>query len=290
MDPERIREQIASFPVWHYRFDLAGIPTPIRDERMVVRHAERRRYFFDPVVDLCGGSLRGKRVLDLGCNAGFWSLLAIEAGADYVLGVDGRESNVAQARFVFEVKEVEAERYCFLTGNVYDVDYASFGEFDVVLNFGLMYHLSKPMALLERIAAVNTDLHVIDTGILPLPGSFLYYGRENMGDPANATESELVSRPSKEAIRDMMGVLGYRAVVLRPDFRDYTGSRQYRLGFRRAFLCAKRSDLSALRAPTEPFESAPRRFLAPLWSAVRLARASRRALRGSRGGSAPGGA
>src|SRR5215212_7167970 len=30
------------------------------------------KYFFDPLVHLLGGSLTGKRALDLGCNAGFW--------------------------------------------------------------------------------------------------------------------------------------------------------------------------------------------------------------------------
>lgn len=278
MDEQEIRERIASFPVWHYRFELAGVPTPIRDPRMVVRHAERKRYFFDPVVELCGGSLRGKRVLDLGCNAGFWSLQAAEAGADFVLGVDGREQNVEQARFVFEAKGIGAERHRFLAGNVYDVDYAAHGEFDVVLNLGLLYHLAKPMALLERVAAVNTDLHVIDTGILPLPGPFLQYGREDRDDPANATESELVSRPTKETLRDMLATLGYRSVVLRPGFRDWTGSPQYRRGFRRAFLGAKRSDLGALRAPTEPFEAPVSGLLAPLWWLYRGARAARFAL------------
>src|SRR5690606_28533614 len=91
MDQEQIRQKIASFPRWHYQFDLAGNLTPIFREKWIIRHRERKRYFFDPVVDLCGGSLKGKRVLDLGCNAGFWSLNAAEAGADFVLGVDGRQ-------------------------------------------------------------------------------------------------------------------------------------------------------------------------------------------------------
>ena len=88
MDQEQIRQKIASFPRWHYQFDLAGNLTPIYREKWIIRHRERKRYFFEPVVDLFGGSLKGKRVLDLGCNAGFWSLNAAEAGADFVLGVD----------------------------------------------------------------------------------------------------------------------------------------------------------------------------------------------------------
>jgi len=71
---EEIRQKIASFPRWHYRFDLKGNLTPIFEERFANRHEQRKKYFFDPLVQLFGGSLAGKRVLDLGCNAGFWSL------------------------------------------------------------------------------------------------------------------------------------------------------------------------------------------------------------------------
>jgi len=59
----------------------------------------------EPLSELYGGSLKGKRVLDLGCNAGFWSLDALERGADFVLGLDGRRMHIDQANFVFEVKE-----------------------------------------------------------------------------------------------------------------------------------------------------------------------------------------
>lgn len=83
-DVHQLRERVAIFPRWHYEFDLNGVRTPIFNHRHVNRHEQRKNYFFRPLVRLCGGSLSGKRVLDLGCNAGFWSLMAIEAGADYV--------------------------------------------------------------------------------------------------------------------------------------------------------------------------------------------------------------
>jgi tRNA (mo5U34)-methyltransferase len=110
MQDEEIRQKIASFPRWHYQFDLRGNHTPIHKQGRVNRHTQRKKHFFDPVVSLFGGSLEGKRVLDLACNAGYWSLAAIEAGADYVLGIEGRQMHVDQASFVFEVKEVERDR------------------------------------------------------------------------------------------------------------------------------------------------------------------------------------
>jgi hypothetical protein len=70
MQDEEIRERIASFPHWHYQFDLKGNLTPIFKKGHVKRHAQRKKHFFDPLVGLFGGSLEGKRILDLGCNAG----------------------------------------------------------------------------------------------------------------------------------------------------------------------------------------------------------------------------
>lgn len=277
MDQEEIRQKIASFPRWHYQFDLAGNLTPIFREKWIIRHRERKRYFVDPVIDLFGGSLKGKRVLDLGSNAGFWSLTAAEAGADFVLGVDGRQMHVDQSNFVFEVKGIDKSRYHFALGNIYEFDFKQYGPFDIVFNFGLMYHIAKPMGLIELISEVNTDILVIDTGIIRMPGSFVRYRRESTDDPRATMEYDLVSSPSKEALRDMMGPFGYKSVCLKPQFRDYVGSKRYEVGLRRAFLGAKKTDLSKLRVPIEGWEEPMRWFHAPVWYGYRLVQAARRA-------------
>jgi 2-polyprenyl-3-methyl-5-hydroxy-6-metoxy-1,4-benzoquinol methylase len=277
MDQEQIRQKIASFPRWHYQFDLAGNLTPIFREKWIGRHQERKRYFVDPVVDLYGGSLEGKRVLDLGCNAGFWSLQAIEAGADFVMGVDGREMHKEQADFVFEVKGVDKSRYQFIVGNVYDVDYKKYGQFDVVFCFGLLYHLAKPMRLFELMSEINKDIFIIDTGIIRMPGSFLKYKQEKMTDPRATMEYELVSSPTKEAVRDMLQTVGYKAVCLKPEFRDWRGSKRYEIGMRRAFIGAKQSDLSRLKATIEPWEQPMRWYHAPAWYGYRVVQALRKA-------------
>lgn len=277
MDQEQIRQKIASFPRWHYQFDLAGNLTPIFREKWIIRHRERKRYFFDPVVDLYGGTLAGKRVLDLGCNAGFWSLNAAEAGASFVLGVDGRQMHVDQANFVFEVKGIDRSRYEFALGNIYEFDFKKYAPFDIVFCFGLMYHISKPMSLIELISEVNSDILIIDTGIIRLPGSFLRYRKESTEDPRATMEYDLVSSPTKEAIRDMVRPFGYQAVVLKPQFTDYTGSKRYEMGLRRAFLCAKQTDLKKLRVPIEPWEAPTVWYHAPVWYGYRLVQAARRA-------------
>ncbi len=44
------------------------------------------------------GDLKGKRVIDYGCGAGFFSVYAAQSGAAKVVGVDAEESALATAR------------------------------------------------------------------------------------------------------------------------------------------------------------------------------------------------
>lgn len=241
-----LRQRIAAFPRWHYEFDLDGIRTPVAVPGHEVRHAERRRYFFDPLVRLCGGSLRGRSVLDLGCNAGFWSLAAVEHGCDRVCGIDGRAMHVEQAELVFEVKGVPASRYRFVHGDVLDFDLSSLGSFDVVLCLGLLYHVNQPVQLLARAADVNSDILLIDTTIHPTEEAGFALRHDEPDDPRNALRAQLVLFPSASAVIAIVRSLGYHGLVLKPHFDNYLASRDFAQGRRRAFLCARQMDLSSL--------------------------------------------
>ncbi len=222
---EEIAKRVESFPAWHYRFDLDGVVTPIVDDRYPARHAARKAYFFDPLVRGLGGDLSGKRVLDLGCNAGFWSLAAIEAGCEHVLGVDGRQMHVDQAELVFEVNGVPRHRYEFRLADIFDLDLSDEGPFDIVLCLGLLYHVSKPMELFEWISRINSDILVVDTTLVGFPGSLLRLKREDLADPRSGIDYEIVSYPTRQAVIDMVRVFGYSVRLLQPRFSTWTGSR-----------------------------------------------------------------
>ena len=255
MEIQEIRQKINSFPRWHYQFDLKGNLTPVFDEvHTTNRHQQRKKLFFDPLVDLCGGSLAGKRVIDLGCNAGFWSLCSIESGCDFVLGIDGRQMHIDQANFVFQVKEIEESRYKFIAGNIYDLDFQQFGDFDIVFCLGLMYHISRPMVLMEKIAQVSSDILIVDTRLSRSPGSYLEICHDDLDEPRHAVDYELVMVPTRQAVADLAQQFGYSVEVLKPQFQDYTGCKSYQLGRRRAFLCAKETDISNLSVEVEPID------------------------------------
>ncbi len=250
MNPDELRSRIAAFPGWHYQFSFDGVTTPIWDERAITRHEERR-------------------VLDLGCNAGWWSLKAIEAGCDFVAGIDGRQMHIDQANLVFEAKRVDPARYQFTVGNVVTASWPA-GDFDVVLCLGLLYHISKPVELMERISDINTDLLVIDTEIIDVGGSYWLSRRESLGEPWNAVDFETVLIPSRQAVIDLAGQFGYTVVPLAPNPTSCHGMSDYLQGTRLAFMCAKRASLSGL-APDRG-DSRPSHLDAALRKSLRTAR------------------
>ncbi len=234
-------ERINSFPRWHYQFNLRGHLTPIFSKGHINRHAQRKKYFFDPLVQFYGGSLKGKRVLDLGCNAGFWSLLSVQAGCDFVLGIDGRQMHIDQANLVFEAHEIEKPRYAFIKDNIFKTDLTKWEKFDIVLFLGLLYHINKPVELLEKISQINTEILVIDTQVARRGGSYFEVLQEPCEEPRNAIDQEMIFHPTKQAVLALANQFGYAPRMLKPAFSSYEDSYDYLFGYRRAFYCAKKA-------------------------------------------------
>jgi tRNA (mo5U34)-methyltransferase len=89
--------------------------------------------------------LSGKTVLDIGCNAGFYSIEMKRRGAARVVGIDSDERYLAQARFAADVLGAEIE---FQNRSVYEV--AGLRErFDIVIFMGVLYHLRHPLLALD---------------------------------------------------------------------------------------------------------------------------------------------
>jgi SAM-dependent methyltransferase len=247
MQAEELEERVAAFPRWNYEFDLGqGVRTPVSHRGQANRHEQRRRYFFDALLRLLGGTLEGHRVLDLGCNAGFWSLAAVEAGADFVLGVDAQQVYIDQAKLVFEAKGVEPARFRFERGNIFARDFDE--QFDVVLCLGVMEVTAKPVELFELMSGVGAQEILLDTVISRARSSFFEISRLN--DPRAAVEHEMVLVPSRDAVIELARNFGFDAVPVAYNITDYTGLEDYRSRQRLAFICSRRTSLA--RVPRAP--------------------------------------
>jgi SAM-dependent methyltransferase len=256
MEARELEERIAAFPGWRYRFEFeGGVRTPVSAHGMVNRHAQRRRYFFEALLGLLGGSLRGHRVLDLGCNAGFWALEALEAGADFVLGVDAQQAYLDQASLVFEAKGVAPARYRFEQGDVFGHVFDE--KFDVVLCLGLMDHVARPFELFGLMAGVGAELIVIDTEVSRARASIFeltrLYGTTDVLD-----HNPQVLIPSRSAMAELAGQFGFETVPLELNVEDYTGMGDYRRHRRLAFICSS-------TVPVDGLAAAPPLPLFPWW-------------------------
>lgn len=89
--------------------------------------------------------LRGRTVLDVGCNAGFYSIEMARRGADRVVAIDSDPRYLAQAQLAAEVTGARIELHRM---SVYEV--ARLGErFDFVIFMGVLYHLRHPLLALD---------------------------------------------------------------------------------------------------------------------------------------------
>ncbi len=252
MNAEELQDRIAAFPVWNYQFDFdGGISTPLAERDRVNRQEQRRRYFFDALLNVCGGSLQGRRVLDLGCGAGFWALQAIEAGADFVLGVDARSTYIEQANLVFEAKAVDPSRYRFDEQNLFDYELRE--QFDVVLCLGLLSVVAKPVALFELMSRAQAELIVIDTGLSRAPMKLFEVSR--LVDSRNRIDYDLVLVPTRRAVFELAGQFGLRTVALARNITDYAHMEDYRKRERLAFICSTGPSLASLPVEKEPPEN-----------------------------------
>jgi tRNA (mo5U34)-methyltransferase len=109
--------------------------------------------------------LSGWRVLDVGCNAGFYSFELARRGAS-VLGIDVDPHYLAQARWALGEMGLEG-RVEFRQMEVYDLARSN-ESFDLIWFMGVFYHLRYPLLALDILARRTHRLMMFQT--LTMPG------------------------------------------------------------------------------------------------------------------------
>ena len=132
---------------------------------------------------------RGKDVLDIGCWDGFQSFYAEARGARRVVGIDDtsqRPDGAAAREFTKRKLRSGVE---FVECNVYDVSLDRLGSFDIVMMFGVLYHLIHPMLGVEKACSVaKSDVLLASYVMLTdqsVPWCVLFPGRELCDDDSN---------------------------------------------------------------------------------------------------------
>jgi tRNA (mo5U34)-methyltransferase len=238
---------------WMYRWRIGDrtIGPPETSDLATVH--ETRRKMFEPVVrDAIAAAGPGATVLDLGCNEGWFAQLALEWGAERAVGLDVRELNIRRARLVRDHNGIDPQRLQLDQADVTAIDPARYGQFDVVLVLGLIYHLENPIGALRIARALTRGTVVVETQLTAHDAPITYgWGetdvfREAPGhwasvvEPAEEQQPEgnLLSSyggvvslvPNRAALVEALEVVGYRDVRVLPAADG--ANRQYTDGHR----------------------------------------------------------
>lgn len=139
---EEISRRVKELGPWFHNMELNGVSTA-PDHFL----GDYPRVKWSRFAEALPRDLAGKSVLDIGCNAGFYSLEMKRRGASRVLGIDVDEVYLDQARFAAGVAGLDID---LARLSVYDI--AALKErFDIVLFMGVLYHLRHPLLALDLI-------------------------------------------------------------------------------------------------------------------------------------------
>jgi tRNA (mo5U34)-methyltransferase len=164
---DQIRQRVAELGQWFHNLDLGGVKTA--PDHFLGNYPEVKWQRFASAIP---DDLTGKSVLDVGCNAGFYSIQMKRRGADRVVAIDTDDKYLDQARFAAKVSGAEIE---FRNLSVYRVGELH-EKFDLVLFMGVLYHLRHPLLALDL-------LHEYAVGDLLVAQSMLRGSSENIDVP-----------------------------------------------------------------------------------------------------------
>lgn len=211
--------------------------------------------------------IAGKRVLDIASHDGRWSFAALQAGASHVTGIEPRQELIDNACDTFAHYQVNASRFDFQRGDVFNLLPGQV--FDLVLCLGFYYHTTRHAELLDLIERTGAQFVIIDTEVTPRAedATVLHSGdnrlvfnnpytvqllSEQVDDQQMAWQDALtrngrtlVGRPSRAAVEFMATHFGYKCRIY--DWQSHFSARPERIhsmedyyqGWRDTFLLEK---------------------------------------------------
>ncbi|MCU1335610.1 MAG: Methyltransferase type 12 [Bryobacterales bacterium] len=138
--PDEIRRRVAELGDWFHNIDLDGVQTA--PNHFLGDYPSCKWRMFESSIP---ADLTGKTALDIGCNAGFYSIQLKRRGAARVVGIDSDPDYLNQARFAAQVSRKEID---FRLMDIYRVSELE-ERFDIVLFMGVLYHLRHPLLALD---------------------------------------------------------------------------------------------------------------------------------------------
>ncbi len=156
-DRESLIALVNSFPYWYQRIYLGqGVYTlPV---------LQLHNYVWQAVKEMLPDGYNGASVLDVGTNAGYFSIQAKLNGADQVVGVDFEDRYLKQAEACRTIWKLDID---YRQIDIDQLQPLAMGQrFDVVIFTGILYHLKNPLGVLEQMATLCSDAIIVETEVI----------------------------------------------------------------------------------------------------------------------------
>jgi FkbM family methyltransferase len=183
--------------------------------------------------------------LDAGCGIGFFSNHLAQHGLK-VTGIDARAENVAEAKSRYPGVDFRAQ-------DVEDPSIRDLGSFDLVLCYGLLYHLENPFRAVRNLYEVTGRVLLIESLIAPYEGPLALLADESQGEDQALRHVAFI--PTEACLVKMLYRAGFPAVYRlaeQPDHEEFRETLRQRR--RRTVIAASKIDLRCdlLQAVPEP--------------------------------------
>lgn len=166
-----LEKEIAGFGTWFHNLHLPDGTQTAPDHPL----GDFPKFKWEQIASHIPDNLSGLSVLDVGCNAGFYTFELAKRGAE-VTGIDVDEHYLKQARWAARQFNL-SNKVSFINMQVYEIAKLDV-TFDIILFMGVFYHLRYPTLALDILAQKFSQQMIFQT--LTMPGNDVFYPEEDI--------------------------------------------------------------------------------------------------------------
>lgn len=173
MDKNFVIQKIKDLEPWYQGINLNGINTLQKSQSNI--SVWNKIKFFLP------SSLSGFRILDLGSNAGLFSIQSIINGASEVIGIEANKNFYNQSLFVkdfFEDLYKKKLNIKYINDDISNINFEDLGKFDYTFAISILYHIGKFKFGKYTKESLNEQKRIIDI-ICKISNNVIVRARDN---------------------------------------------------------------------------------------------------------------
>jgi hypothetical protein len=207
-------------------------------------HGQRLHWRWRAIVAENLALFDNANVLDLASHDGRWSMAALDAKAASVVGIEGRQNLVDNARETLGGYGVY-DSAKFIVGDVLAVMPKIDPAIDLILNLGFLYHTPRHYEVFEQMARLKPKAIILDTSVAAKAvHAITRYSIEKTTWPGAAIGDgrAIIGLPSPRMIEIFTEFFGYSLSAVdwhALGITDWTGVEDYRDERRRTYVLTR---------------------------------------------------